>query len=383
MSANCANSPPAKWEALKEVKSVVAAQVSSGAVPASLQKPVTAELTKTVGAHFQAGIANGADVRSLVRKYLPSALAKASALGRAGRQSPSQGSASPQGATPPTTPGAAPFGAPPGSPSQTQLAGLLDGRVGAGSFFDAARRDPASGVAAGVIPGSVGSSTRGASLTPSAPAATPAPASGIAWSPDGTPGGADMSGTIGGSSKSSGVVAVSGLEVTSDEVRDYFNGFVRMDDDSFSALLWLGEGKNPMLALEALSYAKRLHNEIVLPAATYYKGLIYGDPNFPVRLGQIVYGIVSPGVVRSELRGGTPSRHLLGQAVNFRINGIEDLRVVQDIASGAIKATYGTLALSAGVHASLPFRAANGQMVERLQLWSSSGVPNYVGYKFN
>ena len=186
----------------------------------------------------------------------------------------------------------------------------------------------------------------------------------------------------GGLINTTGSVAVSGIEITSDEIRDYFNGYVRMDDDSFSILLWLGKGKNPLLLLESLSYAKRLHNNIILPTATYYKKIIYGNPNYPIRLGQIIYGIIPETVVSRELQGSVTSRHRVGQAVNFKILGVDNDKIIEDLTSGKIVAEFGAVALTAGVHASLPFFAANGEVVHNLLLWTDNGVPNFVGYKF-
>jgi hypothetical protein len=185
------------------------------------------------------------------------------------------------------------------------------------------------------------------------------------------------------SSSDAGTVAVSGSNVTKDEVKDYFTGTVGLDSDAFSILLWLGEGRNPMLLLEELSYAKRLHNEIVVPVAAHYKRILHGDPNYPLRIGKILCGIITPEDVRNVLKGGATSRHLIGQAVNFSIEGVDDSRVVDDIANGIISVDYGTLALTTGVHATLPFYAANGQMVRRMRLWTDAGVPGFVGYEFN
>ena len=81
---------------------------------------------------------------------------------------------------------------------------------------------------------------------------------------------------------------------------------------------------------------------------------------------------------RAALHG---SRHLLGQAVNFQILGVDSVRVVEDIAHGHIPVRVGTYALVNGIHASLPFRT-DGQTVERLRLWADPGIPGFVGYTF-
>ena len=131
--------------------------------------------------------------------------------------------------------------------------------------------------------------------------------------------------------------------------------------------------------LDQLAYAKELHNTVVRECARHYKRLLYGDPDYPVRLGRIIAGIVSEEVVRRELAGGPTSRHLLGQAVNFSIVGIDDIRVVEDIRTGAIPVRIGTYAEVNGVHASLPF-TINGVRVEGVRLWADLGTPGFVGY---
>ena len=360
---NCDNSPQAKWQSLKDLLAILKGLVSKGKLPANLLDAVFGKMSGVVSAQYAAG-ANGSSMKSIVDRYLPAAVA--SAQREASATNPSAG--------------AGIFGAGSGA-TAAELAGLLAGRSGSGSFFDSTRSDPSSSFASsnGAIPGTIG---RGV-------ASPGTGGNGASFGAAGSLGldcptcSSDLASAIGGSSHTTGGAVVSGVEITSDEVSDYFNGYVRQDDDSFSILLWLGKGKNPMLMLEALSYAKRLHNDVVLPAATYYKRILYGDPNYPVRLGQILYGIVPQQTVREELRGGPTSRHLLGQAGNFRINGIESAKVVEDIVSGAIRCEYGTIALTAAIHVSLPYFAANGQTVRNMLLWSDSGVPNFVGYKFN
>jgi hypothetical protein len=321
---NCQGMSQTKAASLSELLALLKGLMSKGLFPSNLLDAIFGKMSGIVGAQYAAG-ANASQLRSIVNRNLPAVTA--AALAESKKTGAQKGV----------------FGGGTGV-SGAALAGLVNGSTGSGSFFDPTRSDPYSAINA--LPGAAGA-------------------------------------TVGGISQTVGGVAVGGLAITSDEVRDYFNGVVPQDDDSFAILLWLGEGKNPMLMLEALSYAKRLHNEVVLPCATYYKKLIYGDPNYPVRLGQIIYGIVSQETVTKYLRGGPASRHLLGQAANFRINSVEDAKVVEDLTAGKIQASYGTLALTAGIHVSLPFYSANDSVVKRMTLWADSGVPNFVGYKFS
>jgi hypothetical protein len=181
-----------------------------------------------------------------------------------------------------------------------------------------------------------------------------------------------------------GSPAVPGLPVQGSDLQAYYAGKpVPMDDDSFQLSLWLRPGENPLLLRQQIGYALRLWRDVVNPTARFYKRRIYGDPDYPARIVSITYGIVSSGVVRSELKGGPASRHLLGQAVNFQVDGVDPARVVSDIQGGALKVLVGTYGVSTGgVHASLPFYAA-GQPVTRMRLWADPGVPGSVRYSFN
>lgn len=320
---NCQGTSQAKAGSLAELLALLKSLMSKGAFPASMLDSVYATLSGVLGSKYSAGM-NGSNMRSLVDQYLPYAISKAGGGTAAAGQTGLFGAGNRIGGA--------------------GLAGLLNGRSGEGSFFDAARTDPLSS-AATLRPGELG--------------------------------------TVGGIVRGIGGVAVTGTRLTSDEISDYFNGVIRGDNDAFSVLLWLGPGKNPMLMLEELSYAKTLHNSVILPAATYYKRIIYGDPDYPVRLGKVGYGIVSQEKVVKNLRGGPTSRHLVGQAVNFWINGVDDDKVVEDLASGAINSDYGTLALTSSIHASLPFFGANDNIIRKMLLWSDSGVPGFVGYRFS
>ena len=321
---NCQGLPQTKWAALQELLALLLSLLSKGIIPAELFDSVYSKLKSVLEAQYAAG-STGADTRTLVNQYLGSAIASAQ-----------------QSSTTSSSNAIAPFGVGVSSGSAASvLAGLS---TSSGSFFDSSRTDPTSSYAsaAGIIP------TQSTST----------------------------------SSYSLGGAAVGGLAITSDEVRDYFNNYISQDDDSFAIALWIGKGKNPMLMLDALSYAKRLHNDIIIPVTAYYKGILYGDKNYKTRLGNILYGIVPNQVVSQELRGGPPSRHLLGQAANFTITGVESSRVANDLDSGIISADYGTLALTSGIHVSLPFYASNGEAIKHMRLWTDSGVPNFVGYKF-
>jgi hypothetical protein len=177
-------------------------------------------------------------------------------------------------------------------------------------------------------------------------------------------------------------VAGSGVSVSSSELSQYFSSSLYPQNaDTFVISEWVSTGSNPMLLLQQLASAKRLYQDVVLPCARYYKHIVYGSEDYPVRLAQILYGIVSAQTIRGTLRAGPKSRHLLGQAVNFSIQGIEDVRVVDDITAGHIKVNVGTYGATTGVYASLPFEL-DGQLITRLLLHRDPDVPGAIGYQF-
>lgn len=319
---NCHHTDATKQGSLSALIALIRAALSKGKFSSDLEGGVTSILTSLVKSKYAAG-ANPSQLQQLFDAYLPAAIAGAQRMQNSGGSYPT-----------------ALFGSNGSGPGLKTS--VLLGPAGSGDFFDPTRT------------ATDGTGRKGTAV-PS---------------------------RIGAGSNNSGAVSVPGIEVTPDELRSYFNGGSDYgDSDSFVIAHWIGHGQNPMIQLEALSYAKRLHQDVILPCARYYKKLMYGNPEYPTRLGQILYGIVPETTVRKELRGSQTSRHLLGQAVNFKILGVPDSRVVADIESGAIAARVGTYAVTAGVHASLPF-TINGVTVERMLLWQDSGTPGFVGYAF-
>ena len=325
---NCQGLPQTTYASLKTLLDLLLALLSKGLISAENFDSIYNYLKNILQAQYAAG-ASTADMQSIVNKYLGAAVANANAT------------------TTSTSAAQTSFGTNVASGSASSIVSAL-AASSSGSFFDSTRTDPTNSytAASGVVPSQTTSSTNTSSTS------------------------------------YIGKVAVGGLAVTTDELNAYFNNYVSQDDDSFAIILWIGAGKNPMLMLDALSYANRIHTDIIIPLTSYYKGIIYGDKNYKIRLGNILYGIVANSVVTSELRGGPPSRHLLGQACNFSITGVENAKVAEDLDNAVISCDYGTLAVTAGVHISLPFYAANGETIRHLRLWNNSGVPDFVGYKF-
>lgn len=325
---NCEHLWSTKVDALKELLALLKSAMFKGKFSKEILNEVYTLMASLVQAKFSGG-ASVSEIRNIVNTYLDSVVDQAKKNVASGN-------------TVSSTTGTPSISSLFGSGSQSGSS--VFGQTGTGSFFD-----PSRGVS---------------------------PSSGTDWSslpsrnPNGTAvGGFDSTGNA------------SGIEITASELRDYYNGIVPMDNDNFAIGLWISKSQNPALILNSLAYAKRLHNDVILPCARYYKKLMYGDPEYPTRVGQVLYGIVSPKIAKNELSVGPTSRHLLGQAVNFSIVGVDHARVVEDISARNIEAYPGTYALTAGVHASLPF-VINGVTVSHLLLWQDSSVPGFVGYKF-
>lgn len=318
MSVNCDDTDGAKLRSLKRILGLVKSAAAKGLVPTQLIGAVSSKLAESIQAQYNLG-ANPSNLHDLVTRGLGAAVDAASA------------SAAQSGASPMQV-GAVRVG----------LASLLGGDVAsaAGGFFDPRK----------------GAFDR---LSDRAEAVTPAIAAKLAP-------GSIFSG-------------VSTDTVTASEIRAFLSGSYTGDNDDFAVALWVGKTATPGLMLAQLGYAKRLHNTVVKVCARHYKKILYGNPDHPVRLGRIIYGVVSEETVRRELEAGPTSRHLLGQAVNFSIIGVDDRQVVQDILNGVIDVDVGTFGQVNGVHASLPF-TINGTRVEKIHLWADRGIPGFIGY---
>jgi hypothetical protein len=373
-ATNCQNTPAAIAAALARVIALVAAELSKGNILPSLAPLVGPLLQSLISGPLQAAGANS--LSSLFDTYLPAAVSGAArqqaALTAAAGLPPGGSATDPTGlgaaggwpAIPPSGPAGSGRGGIPwptvaaaaGGSGLTANPGLRPSFVGAagtGSFFDASR----------VPPG--GAAAPGAAVQARVPSASP---------------GAPGTGTAAAGVASGGAAQGS---LTPGEVSAYFNpGLAPADDETFVIAEWIGPGQNPLLLTEQLGYAKLLYYGVVRPCARYYKALIYGNPDYPVRLGQILFGIVSAQVVRAELRAGPSSRHLLGQAVNFSIKGVDNRRVCDDIEAGSIQVTVGTYGEVNGIHASLPF-TTGGIQISGLRLFSSLGSLGFIGYAFN
>jgi hypothetical protein len=364
---NCQGLDSTKLSALDNLLQLLLGLMSKGAFPSELLDDILAFLTDLLLSKFKAG-ANGSDINDLLKKYLDAAINHAYQVN--GNGSGSNNNSNTDGTDDTYDPVT---GKKKKSAKKTKYKFPFNGKYTRGIFGGNVDLSLKSGILAN----------------------PDEPYTGF-FNPNNTnpPKGNDGTDTIppynDGSNANdptkyvaSDNVAVKGTPITAAELADYFNGIIPQDNDEFAILLWLKKGLNPMLLLTELSYAKTLHNNVVRTAANHYKNIIYGDPTYPTRLGWLNYGIVSKDIVHRELRGGPTSRHVVGQACNFGVISVEPGKIIEDIINGIIECDYGTIALTSNVNVTLPFYAANGQIVRHMLLWSNSGIPGFIGYQFN
>jgi len=170
-------------------------------------------------------------------------------------------------------------------------------------------------------------------------------------------------------------------QVTDAELSKFFARADGCDDSEFVIEHWVGRGVDPLTIIDQLSRAKKLHRSIVVPVARYYKALLWGDPDAAVCVTDVRYSIASPEFIRRRIRGGPTSRHRVGEAVIFGVQGVTPDAVCQDIAEGRIPVSVGAFGASSGVYATLPFEI-DGYTVSGLRVFQDTGVPGSIGYEF-
>ncbi len=372
-------SPAAVASALASVQGLVQAEVTKGNVPASL----AADAVSLLQAQMAAPLAQQGVQQSIAifQSLLPSAVAGAArrALARAasGVAPPGSTATDPLGLGPdagwPTVPA--------GGPGGVGYAGSGSGQapwpaVAAGAGGNGLSADP--GLRQSFVGAARGSFFDASLPPPSGQSASAAAPQGRALPTGSTGTTAAGSGTAAAAAASGGGSAV---EVLPGELSAYFNPGPRpADDETFVVAEWIGTGQNPFMLRSQLGYAKALHRGVIVPCARYYKQIIYGDPDYPVRLGQILYGIISLAEV-AAIGGAVNDRHVLGQAVNFGIAGVPPSRICDDIEGGNIGVSIGTYADVNGVFASLPY-VINGMEIRRMRLRASGQVPGAIDYSF-
>jgi hypothetical protein len=331
-NCNCQYLPETKFASLSNILNMVKGLVSRGVLTEDQVPQVTANLTNTISNVFKSTNLTPADLPKLVTKYLPDAIQKANNQSNIAKLNTFKES-SPR--------------------SQFGITNAVNVLMKTGLVSNTSNLNTVNQTNSQVVVNTIPSTKR---ISPS--------------------NNVDISSTA-----IPNIVKKSKL--VSSDLEDYYNNQLSEGNDLFNILLWLEPDVNPLLQINAINNAKRLHSEIIVPITSYYKQQLYGDSNYPIRLGNILYGIVSSNTVKSTLKGSLISRHMIGEAVNFEIKGISNNTVVDDILNKRINVEYGTLAITTGIHITLPFHAANGQLVKNLYLHTNSNFPEFVDYQFN
>jgi hypothetical protein len=173
--------------------------------------------------------------------------------------------------------------------------------------------------------------------------------------------------------------AVAGLEISSSELKNYFNNKTGCNDEEFIIRNWIRDGDDPLIMLDALSLMKRIHYEIIMPMARYYKENIPGTINC---ITSIIYGVSSEDALGPRGLGtGPTSFHRRSMACTFTFATVEDEQVISDIENIFTGLKIGTYGMSAGIHISLPF-FINGELIQRLKLVRNRYRAGEISYKW-
>jgi len=177
-----------------------------------------------------------------------------------------------------------------------------------------------------------------------------------------------------------------GKTVTDNEIFNdygkYLNGSVGCNDHEFILANWIQKGDNPMLIPEKIEKARQVHKEIIMPIAKYYRKKLGYEDNKTICLTNILFAVVSDKTLGKVLKGSPTSRHKLGEAVNFKIVGVEDLQIIEDLRQKRIPdANIGMFARTTGVMVTLPYYIGN-QLVENLHLYSDYAYRDRIHFDF-
>ena len=178
-------------------------------------------------------------------------------------------------------------------------------------------------------------------------------------------------------------IAQQGEGSTQTELEQFYSRSGGCNDENFILEQWISPFDTELLLSPRLiANARKLHLSIIRPVSRYFKKFIYGDEFAPVCLSVIITGIASESYHRERLGTGLMDRRTFGESVDFRINGVDDLFVAEEMLSGKIpNLEVGVFGVSSGIYASLPF-SIRGQEIKGLYLYTNKGVPGHVEYKF-
>ena len=124
-------------------------------------------------------------------------------------------------------------------------------------------------------------------------------------------------------------------------------------DRVFKVKNYLINADRVVLTDAKIAKLKSLHESILIPIYNYY----YKDTDVRYCRLQVYVGITNISGAYIYPRGNYTSRHILGEAVDFKLTGIEDNTIIKDIKEGNIPIKFGVLSKNdIGCHITLPYK---------------------------
>lgn len=138
------------------------------------------------------------------------------------------------------------------------------------------------------------------------------------------------------------------------------------NDSHFVLSNWISTDGAPLMS-NRIANLKRLHKEILVPIVDYYKANT--DDKFIKE--QCILKILTGLSTDSRLNTtpvGDMSLHYMGKAVNFRLTGIDDEVIIDDLKNKRIPVNVGVFSNPHGIFLTLPYDV-NGTRIENLYVF--------------
>lgn len=151
----------------------------------------------------------------------------------------------------------------------------------------------------------------------------------------------------------------------------------KCNDSHFVLENWIDKPDAPLISTR-INKLKRVHREILVPIVRYYKERT-DDPfirDFCIL--SILTGL-STDTRFQTTPVGEISHHYIGEAVNFRLTGIDDEQIIDDLRNKRIPVTPGAFGNPNGVFITLPY-TVNDTRVENLYVYKDK--TGSIAYEF-
>lgn len=141
------------------------------------------------------------------------------------------------------------------------------------------------------------------------------------------------------------------------------------NDSNFVLENWIDMPNAPLIA-DRINNLKRLHKEVLIPIVNYYKAK--SDDKFikDFCILKILTGL-STDLRLATTPVGEISHHYIGKAVNFRLIGIDDEVIIDDLINKRLPVNVGAFGNPNGVFVTLPYEV-NGTRIENLHIFKDS-----------